>query len=514
MADTQTLQFKPNSFFGGKRIDARPRNVEYEEGTGPGTGRTARRVDPGMGGGLDAFYLSQRYKDLPMSMINREANIRRGQGMMYNPYSGTYQRDSMYNRSGLGYGRGEMPQAQAQPQQPQQPAMSSQQQEWARMAAEKQGASANVGATGGAMQGLGKSMTGFNPMFGAGMQAAGAALNAASTGKSPTTPNPYLGTREQNIANAKAAGQFDKVRADYNKKNEATGMVMDEEGNITRNPEIAAKDRAAEKTMMSNLRRGVDYTTSGSTTSFTSPYGRGSVTTYAPGAARPPSMVRDELGRMVPMTPYLKEKDIIQKSQGMTGGSSVLGGNRPAANVIPPSPLRKDEGRNLFPNAIGEKAQFDTFQDKLDEAKKRGAEGMAKSRGKESPAVEQKPLTPKDMERLNFLEAEYGAQGIASDEMKTLDAIRSKLTKERGELYQDIQQKGREIPYFDPELGQGYTYVEFTPKQLAEKNKRLKELEPLIKENYKKSQELGNKRKIPEDVMKEWLELSSRANAR
>ena len=149
------------------RVDARPRNVEYEEGTGPGTGRTARRVDPGMGGGLDAFYMSQRYKDLPMSMINREANIRRGQGMMYNPYSGTYQRDSMYNRSGLGYGRGEMSQAQAQPQQPQQPSMTSQQQEWARMAAEKQGASANVGATGGAMQGLGKSMTGFNPMCGA-----------------------------------------------------------------------------------------------------------------------------------------------------------------------------------------------------------------------------------------------------------------------------------------------------------------------------------------------------------
>lgn len=490
------------------KIDAGTPNVELLPGTGPGTGKTgvSWRTKPG---GLDEFYLMQQDKTRPLEDIRREAGTAGSMGLMYNPRLGGYQNRGIYNQT-TGWQQTQ-PQ---QPQQPQQPAMSSQQQEWARMAAEKQGASANVGATGGAMQGLGKSMTGFNPMFGAGMQAAGTALNTASIARPSYTPNPYLGTRAQNIANAKAAGQFDKVRADYNKKNEATGMVMDEEGNITRSPEIAAKDRAAEKTMMSNLKRGVDYTTSGSTTSFTSPYGRGSITTYAPGAARPPSMVRDELGRMVPMTPYLKEKDIIQKSQGMTGGSSVLGGNRPAANVIPPSPLRKDEGRNLFPNAIGEKAQFDTFQDKLAEAKKRGAEGMAKARGKESPAVEQKPMTPKDMERLNFLEAEYGAQGIASDEMRALDATRSKLTKERGELYQDIQQKGREIPYFDPELGQGYTYAEFTPKQLAEKNKRLKELEPLIKENYKKSQELGNKRKIPEDVMKEWLELSSRANAR
>ena len=91
---------------------------------------------------------------------------------------------------------------------------------------------------------------------------------------------------------------------------------MDEEGNITRNPEIAAKDRAAEKTMMSNLRRGVDYTTSGRTTSFTSPYGRGSITSsIAPG--RPQSMIRDEFGRMVPMSPYLKEKAEVQKSKGM-----------------------------------------------------------------------------------------------------------------------------------------------------------------------------------------------------
>jgi hypothetical protein len=454
-----------------------------------------------MGGGLDAFYMSQRYKDLPMSMINREANIRRGQGMMYNPYSGTYQRDSMYNRSGLGYGRGEMPQAQAQTQQPQQPSMSSQQQEWARMAAEKQGASANVGATGGAMQGLGKSMTGFNPMFGAGMQAAGAALNAASSGRSPTTPNPYLSTREQNIANAKAAGQFDKVRANYNKKNEATGMVMDEEGNITRSPEIAAKNRAAEKTMMSNLKRGVDYTTSGRTTSFTSPYGRGSITTsMAPG--RPQSMVQDELGRMVPMSPYLKEKDVTQRSQGMTGGSSVLGGNLPAANVIPPRPAQP---KAATPIAAPTKEQPKPPAAKAAEAP------IAKSVAKQVAST-QKPLTPSEQRKLTMLEAKYGAQGIASDEMKALDADRSAMMVGRNKLLQEIEKKTATI------TSGTVNPIEYqktlSPQEIAEKVSQLEKLEEAIKENYKKSQELGNKRKIPEDVIKEWLELSSRANAR
>jgi hypothetical protein len=213
------------------------------------------------------------------------------------------------------------------------------------------------------------------------------------------------------------------------------------------------------------------------------------------------------------MRPFLERKNYVQGTQGMTGGTSVLGGNRPAASVLPANPLRKDEGRNLFPNAIDEKAQFDDFRGKLAEAKKRGEEGMAKARGGKTVA-EQKPMTPKDMERLNFLEAKYGELGTASDEMKALDAARSAMTKERGELYQDIQRKKRDVLLEDPESGLPSYSISFNAKELAEKNKRLEELEPLIKENYKKSQEIGNKRKIPEDVMKEWLELSSRANAR
>ena len=300
MAEANSFQFiRPNQ---GRRIDGRPRNVEYEEGTGPGTGRTARRVDPGMGGGLDAFYMSQRYKDLPMSMINREANIRRGQGMMYNPYTGTYQRDSMYNRSGYGYGReplGDM--------QPQAPSFTEPQMDWARLAQEKQSGA-------GALGKIGEKMANVNPMFGAGMQAVETAVNAAVR---PTfSANPYAGTRSQNIANAKAAGMFDKVRADYNKKNETLGRVMDEDGNISRIPSVDAKNRSEEKSMMSDLRRGVQTTTRGNTTSFSSPYGRGRITqNMAPG--KPQSMVKDEFGRWVPMSPYLADKKAVQASKGM-----------------------------------------------------------------------------------------------------------------------------------------------------------------------------------------------------
>lgn len=243
------LQFNPNSFFGGRRINARPRNVEYEEGTGPGTGRTARRVDPSvgssagnrsanLGGGLDAFYLAQRDKTRSMGDINREASIGREQGLMYNPLLKGYQSNSMYNRN---------PQTNPYFQQSQTSPMTEPQQEWARLAQEKQSGA-------GALGKIGEKMANVNPMFGAGMQAVETAVNAAVR---PTfSANPYAGTRSQNIANAKAAGMFDKVRADYNKKNEATGMVMDQDGNITKNPIMAARG-AVQKRILEQRKQGI-----------------------------------------------------------------------------------------------------------------------------------------------------------------------------------------------------------------------------------------------------------------
>ena len=435
-----------------------------------------------------------------MSMINREANIRRNQGMMYNPYTGTYHRDSMYNRSGYGYGReplGDM--------QPQAPSFTEPQMEWARLAQEKQSGAGALGKIGEKMANVNT-----NPMFGAGMQAVGNAVNAAA---GPSfAANPYAGTRSQNIANAKAAGMFDKVRADYNKKNEATGMVMDEEGNITRDPAVAAKDRAAEKSMMDNFRRGVETTTSGNTMSFTSPYGRGSVTNYAPGEARPQSMVRDDFGQMVPMNQYLERKNYVQGTQGMTGGTSVLGGNRPAASVLPANPLRKDEGRNLFPNAIDEKAQFDDFRGKLAEAKKRGEEGMAKARGGKV-TTEKKSTTPSEERKPTTLAEKYEAQGLASEEMKAIEAERESLKLILKNLQDEID-AGEET--IRPAGGQDPTGFMFgrpmnvkaisrpmTLDGLEAKINKAEEIKRLIKENEAKSQE----------TMKKWRELSSRVGA-
>jgi len=486
-------------------IDARPRNVQYQEGTGPGTGRTARRIDPGMGGGLDAHYMAQRYKDMPMSMINREANIRRGQGMMYNPYSGTYQRDSMYNRSGFGYGR----EPETGMGQPQAPAMTEPQMEWARKAQEKQTGAGALGKMGEKMAAVGPYRAGYNfPSKQPSLQ-----------DQVAPAPNPYMSARQQNIANAKAAGMFDKVRADYNKKNEATGMVMDEEGNITRDPAVAAKDRAAEKSMMDNFRRGVETTTSGNTMSFTSPYGRGSVTNYAPGETRPQSMVRDDFGQMVPMNQYLERKNYVQGTQGMTGGTSVLGGNRPAASVLPANPLRTtqasvkpDEGRNLFPNAIDEKAQFDDFRGKLAEAKKRGEEGMAKARGGKV-TTEKKSTTPSEERKPTTLAEKYEAQGLASEEMKAIEAERESLKLILKNLQDEID-AGEET--IRPAGGQDPTGFMFgrpmnvkaisrpmTLDGLEAKINKAEEIKRLIKENEAKSQE----------TMKKWRELSSRVGA-
>ena len=339
-------------------IDARPRNVQYQEGTGPRTGLTSRRVDPGMGGGLDAFYMSQRYKDLPMSMINREANIRRGQGMMYNPYTGTYQRDSMYNRSGFGFGRepvGDM--------QPQAPSMTEPQQEWARLAQEKQ---SGAGALGKMGEKMGLADSAFGP--------SAASLTTSATGGFAGA-NPYAGTRAQNIANAKAAGMFDKVRDEFNKQNDRPGgSWMSEEGSIyttdakgeidydalkkhgfswekrddgydsmneasaprdwrqiqnpaskiVRNPEEFAKTKAEERALQrgsfvtpQTLSKEDEVAGVTSRVAIENPYGRGSFTSYTNTSKKPQSMVKDDFGKFIPMNQYLERKKYVQGTKGM-----------------------------------------------------------------------------------------------------------------------------------------------------------------------------------------------------
>jgi len=484
--------------------NARPRNVDYDPETGTGTGRTARRKDPGMGGGLDAHYMAQRYKDMPMSMINREANIRRGQGMMYNPYSGTYQRDSMYNRSGFGYGRGE------EYQQPQAPAMTEPQMEWARKAQEKQTGAGALGKIGEKMANMSAPSSGLMGSLGWLPKIGAAALGA---GASPA-PNPYMSARQQNIANAKEAGEFDTVRADYNKRNEGTGMVMDEEGNISRNPAVAAKNLAEEKAMMSDFNRGIQRSSRDGGSSFTSPYGRGSVTTFADPSQKPQSMVRDDFGNMVPMRPFLERKNYVQGTQGMTGGSSVLGGNAPArTSILPPNPLPSQKA------AVSETPAAKVAESKPVEAAKTAVKKVAKAAGGKA-AVNQKPLTPNEQRRITLLEAKYGAQGLASDEMREMDAERADYYRELQRLQQVIEGGKQSVvarPFSALRDSPGVSFQareSMSANELAKAASRIEELTRLIKENQAKSQELGNKRKIPAEAMKEWLELSSRAGVR
>lgn len=242
------------------RIDARPRNVEYEEGTGPGTGRTARRVDPSvgssagnrsanLGGGLDAFYLAQRDKTRSMGDINREASIARENGLMYNPRLGGYTNNSMYNRN---MANPYSMMGQQQPQQPQAAALTEPQQEWARLAQAKQSGAGALGKIGEKMANANAPTSGIMGSLGWLPKIAQAATGSGVV----ASANPYAGTRSQNIANAKAAGMFDKVRADYNKKNEATGMVMDKDGNITKNPIMAARG-AVQKRILEQRKQGI-----------------------------------------------------------------------------------------------------------------------------------------------------------------------------------------------------------------------------------------------------------------
>lgn len=303
-----------------RRIDARPRNVSYIPGTGQGTGLLARRQGDAPTG-LNAHYLAQRDKTRSMTDINREASIGNQLGLLYNPNLGGYLNDSMYNRSGMGYqnpyaGMG----------QPQAPAMTEPQMEWARKAQEKQTGAGALGKIGEKMSNMSAPSSGLMGSLGWLPKIGAAALGA---GASPAS-NPYMSARQQNIANAKEAGEFDKVRADYNKRNEGTGMVMDEEGNITRNPTVAAKNLAEEKAMMSDFNRGIQRSSRDGVSSFTSPYGRGRTSMSGTGPGAPQSMVRDDFGNMVPIRPFFERKNYVQGTKGMTGGSSVLGGNAPA----------------------------------------------------------------------------------------------------------------------------------------------------------------------------------------
>ena len=258
--------------------------------------------------GLDEFELMNQEKNRPLADIQREAREASRRGLMYNRNTGGWVDDTMGNRSAMANAN---PYAQRglQAGDPQMPPMTEPQMEWARKAQEKQTGVGALGKVGEKMDSLNQSAP---------------AVTLPSTSGAMANSNPYAGTRQQNIANAKAAGEFDNIKADYNRKNNKYGMVMDDEGNIVRDPKLTenyknrlSTDKAAERSMMSDFNRGIQRFSSNRGSSFTSPYGRGSIARTGLGTGAPTSMVRDEFGRMVPMSDYLEDKKKVQASKGM-----------------------------------------------------------------------------------------------------------------------------------------------------------------------------------------------------
>ena len=76
-------------------------------------------------------------------------------------------------------------------------------------------------------------------------------MPAKNEGVAKSTTNPYSGTRAQNIENAKAAGEFEGIRKDYNQWNKTTGHSMNENGDIDYN--AANKDRKSTRLNSSHI---------------------------------------------------------------------------------------------------------------------------------------------------------------------------------------------------------------------------------------------------------------------
>lgn len=164
---------------------------------------------------------------------------------------------------------------------------------------------------------------------------------------SRTAANPY--SRAGNIANAKAAGEFDDVRNSYNAKAAGSGYQMDEDGNIIPLPKqddgtgTSPFARATLGPGAEEIRARRDFARGEAPVRFSgqdmndpnademnlqpvraeklNPYGIATATfgTSPPSGGTMP----DYMGRTVPMNPYLKQQRLVQDTKfgSMTPGS-------------------------------------------------------------------------------------------------------------------------------------------------------------------------------------------------
>ena len=157
-----------------------------------------------------------------------------------------------------------------------------------------------------------------------------------STPSRAATVNPYTPnfSRAGNIANAKAAGEFDQIRKDYNAANEQRGMTMDEGGVIRTDLDKQNAYKTSQlKPTVDDIKARQEFARGEAPVSFTpsnpndpnademggpvraekvNPYGTATAT-Y--GGPKTQGTMKDPMGRTVPMKSYLADQSAVQDSK-------------------------------------------------------------------------------------------------------------------------------------------------------------------------------------------------------
>lgn len=259
-------------------------------------------------GGLNEFYLRNNYGGTREG-IDRAANEARRSGELVG--ADGVRRDDTWENRGMGHSQSRQFVA---PQGP-----TPDQMRWEQAARAKAEADAQAAA-----EQLPVQDTMEGAMNGSGLSAPSRAARA-----NPYTPN---FSRAGNIANAKAAGEFDQIRQDYNAANAERGMTMDEGGVIRTDPEQQrAFARGQLQPIADEIAAQRDFNRGEAPVSFTpnpndpnademavvraekiNPYGTATAT-Y--GGDRKPSTMVDPMGRTVPMSSYLADQSAVQDSK-------------------------------------------------------------------------------------------------------------------------------------------------------------------------------------------------------
>ena len=321
-----SLANRPTTFAGGvRRRDESPdafrdAQVDAEESDRPMTsnkriqGYSQKQGPPPRGfGGLNEHYIRQNLKGASPQVIDELAQEARKAGILIDAQGGRHP-DTWANR-GMTTSRA----AAANPYQKTATptsGLTDAQRRWFNVAS-RQGSQASEVPSGAAAGSLGSAMGG----------------SGLSLPSRASAANPY--TRAGNIANAKAAGEFDEVRAAYNRDNAAQGYSMDEAGNIS---EDMAQKQAFARSQLALIAEDIaarrDFARGEAPVRFSgpdmndpnademspglrraeklNPYGTATATYGAPPSV---ATTRDAMGRTVPLAEFLRTQRAVQATK-------------------------------------------------------------------------------------------------------------------------------------------------------------------------------------------------------